>query len=218
MRVLIRQCPCRAPSPPLRPQRLSPRNVTQSCHLHLGRAPALEHTSHTYYTEVLRNPLPPPRMAECARALAKTKADNLKNSPRRCVNPFSLSKLSHAFTGKYCTSSVSMQSRAEQSRARRILRVQMRSRPTDSQLRRVFDCPRYCTYTATRAANPCFDFDNKTGRPMRRLHGVLRNAKRTHALLLFLETTRACFKPRPLEGPRMTGPSHTERQALRGLG
>jgi hypothetical protein len=113
MRVLIRQCPCRAPSPPLRPQRLSPRNVTQSCHLHLGRAPALEHTSHTYYTEVLRNPLPPPRMAECARALAKTKADNLKNSPRRCVNPFSLSKLSHAFTGKYCTSSVSMQSRAE---------------------------------------------------------------------------------------------------------
>jgi hypothetical protein len=64
----------------------------------------------------------------------------------------------------------------------------------------VFDCPRY---TAARAAIPRFDFDDKTSGPIlvKCLHGVLRNAKQTHALLLFLETTRACFRPRPLRDP-----------------
>jgi hypothetical protein len=31
------------------------------------------------------------------------------------------------------------------------------------------------------------DFDDKTGRPIMRLHGVLRNVERTYALLLFLK-------------------------------
>jgi hypothetical protein len=42
----------------------------------------------------------------------------------------------------------------------------------------VFDCPRYA---AARSANPRFDFDDnlKTGRPIKRLQGVLRNDNRT---------------------------------------
>ena len=120
-------------------------------------------------------------MSERARTLAKTKADNLKNSRDAESTLFSLSNLSHAFTGKYCTPSVF---HAEQS-APHFFGVQMRCRPTTiNHVVVLFDCLRYCKHTATRAAIPRFDFDDKTGQTMKRLHGVLRNAKRAHALLL----------------------------------
>ena len=46
----------------------------------------------------------------------------------------------------------------------------------------VFDRP---FYNAARAANPRFDFDDRSGRPIKRLHGVLCSATRTRALLRF---------------------------------
>jgi hypothetical protein len=50
-------------------------------------------------------------------------------------------------------------------------------------------------------SHPRFDFDDHTGRPIKRLGSVLRNATRTSTLLSFLETTRVSFGPFP-EGPR----------------
>jgi hypothetical protein len=49
---------------------------------------------------------------------------------------------------------------------------------------------------------PRFDFDDQTGRPIKRLAGIPRNVGRTEALLRFLESTsQALVRPRPLGDP-----------------
>ena len=50
------------------------------------------------------------------------------------------------------------------------------------------------------------------------LEALRRNAKRTHELLPFLETTKNLLQATIPEGPEMSGPSFSEYQALRGLG
>jgi len=42
----------------------------------------------------------------------------------------------------------------------------------------------------SRAPNPRFHFDDRAGRPIKRLHGVLRSATRTRPLLRFLVSTK----------------------------
>jgi len=146
---------------------------------------ATERTSHAY-TEVLRGP-PDGRLSHGLRAIAKAKPN--KKPAREAESTLFRFLTGHAFTGKY---------------AQRFHAV--RNIPTacecglDPQTVNhvVFDCPRYA---AARAVNPRFDFDDRTGRPIKRLSGILRSATRTNALLKFLDTTRACFRPRPTREP-----------------
>jgi hypothetical protein len=57
----------------------------------------------------------------------------------------------------------------------------MRFLTSDGQPRHV-QCPRY---DAARAANLRFDFDDRAGRPIKRLHGVLRSANLNTRILHF---------------------------------
>jgi hypothetical protein len=84
----------------------------------------------------------------------------------------------------------------------------------------VFGCSRY---TAARSGSPRFDLDFQTGRPIKRLCGLLRDGDRTGALLCFLEATNACFRSRSLRDPGSTWHPFlffhiSERESLGGLG
>ncbi|KAF8492198.1 hypothetical protein F5888DRAFT_1859525 [Russula emetica] len=108
------------------------------------------------YTEVLRNP-PDGRLPRAG----SPSEDQVRRKPSR------------AFTGKY-----SQQFHAE--RATSSACECGFSPQTVNHV--VFDCPRY---DAARAANPRLEFDDRAGRPIKRLHGVLRSAIRIRTLLRF---------------------------------
>jgi hypothetical protein len=147
-----------------------------------------ERTSHAY-TEVIRNP-PDGRLYQGPAALAKTKSD--EKPSREAESMLSRFLTRHALTGKY-----SQRFLAE----RAILSVCEGGFSPQTANHAVFDCP---CHDAARAANPRFDFDHRAGRRIKRLHGMLRSAIRTRALLRFLETARACFKPHTLRDPGCT--------------
>jgi hypothetical protein len=65
----------------------------------------------------------------------------------------------------------------------------------------VFGCSRY---TAARSGSPRFDLDFRTGRPIKRLCGLLRDGDSTGASLRFLEATNGCFRSRSLRDPGWT--------------
>ena len=77
-----------------------------------------------------------------------------------------------------------------------------------------------CLTVPAGSASPRFDLYFRTGRPINRLCGVLRNGDRTSALLRFSEAPKAWFRPRSLWG-RIWRPfpfSHlSERKSLLGL-
>ena len=146
---------------------------------------AMERTSHTY-TEVLRGP-PDGKLCQGLKAIAKSKPGD--KPTREAESTLFHFLTGHAFTGKY----------NQRFHAERTLSSACECRHDPQTVNHVlFDCPRY---NAARSVTPCFDFDDQTGHPIKRLCGVLRCASRTNALLRFLENTRACFRPRPLRDP-----------------
>jgi hypothetical protein len=145
----------------------------------------LERTSHAY-TEVLRGP-PDGKLCQGLKAIAK--ANPGKKPTREAESTLFRFLTGHAFTGRY----------NQRFHAERALSSACECGHDPQTVNHVvFDCPQY---NAARSVTPRFDFDDQTGRPIKRLCGVLRSASRTNALLLFLESTRACFRPRPLRDP-----------------
>ena len=146
---------------------------------------SMQRDSHAY-TEVLREP-PDGRLLKGLRMMAKAKPN--KKPSRQAESTVFRFTTAHAFTGKY----------AQRFHAERNIPTACECGVDPQTVNHVlFECPQHDT---ARAVAPRFDFDDQTGRPIKRLAGVLRNATRTEALLLFLETTRACFKPRPAREP-----------------
>jgi hypothetical protein len=130
-------------------------------------------SSHSY-NEVLRGP-PDGKPSQGLRAIAKAKQD--KKPTREAESTLFRFLTGHAFTGKF----------AQRFHAERGIPTAYKC-GVDPQTANhvVFDCPRY---NAARAVTPHFDFDDQTGRPIKRLAGILRNAGHTEALLRFLEST-----------------------------
>jgi len=127
-----------------------------------------ERTSHAY-TEVLRHP-PDGRLCQGLAALAKAKPD--ERPSREAESTLFRFLTGHAFTGKY----------SQRFHAERALSFACKCGFSPQTVNHVvFGCP---LHDAAHAANPRFDFDDRAGRPIKRLHGVLRSATRTRALLL----------------------------------
>ena len=146
---------------------------------------ASERTSHAY-TEVLRGP-PDGRLCQGLRVMAKAKPN--KKPTREAESTLFCLLTGHAFTGSY----------NQRFHAEHALSSTCECGYDPQTVNHVlFDCPRY---NAARSVTPRFDFDDQTGHPIKRLYGVLWSASRTNALLQFLESMRACFRPRPLRDP-----------------